>query len=70
IVEVDPDSKAAQKGLKAGDIILKVAGVTVSDPGDVAEGVRKARKKQRKAVDMLVRSGERQRFIALPLKKI
>lgn len=70
IVEVDPDSKAAQKGLKAGDIILKVAGVTVNDPGDVAEGVRKARKKQRKAVDMLVRSGERQRFIALPLKKI
>ncbi len=70
IVEVDPDSKAAQKGLKAGDIILKVAGVTVHKPGDVAEGVRKARKKQRKAVDMLVRSGDRQRFIAIPLKKI
>lgn len=70
IIDVDPDSKAAQKGLKPGDVILKVAGVTVHEPSDVAEGVRRARKKKRKAVDMLVRSGERQRFIALPLKKI
>lgn len=69
IIEVNPDSKAAEKGLKAGDIILKVAGITVSEPHDVAEGVKKARKRGRGAVDMLVRSGERQRFIAIPLKK-
>jgi len=67
---VNPESDAANKGLKAGDIILEVAGDIVSDPADVAKGVRKARKKGRRSVHMLVRSGDRQRFIALPLKKI
>jgi serine protease Do len=70
ITEVDPDSKAAEKGLKAGDIILEVAGNKVSNPDDVAESVRKAKDKGRTAVHMLVRSGDTQRFIALPLKKV
>ena len=70
IVEVNPDSDAAERGLKAGDIILEVAGDVVSDPADVQKSVRKARDKGRRSVHMLVRSGDRQRFIALPLKKI
>lgn len=69
IIEVDPSGKAASKGLKAGDVILKVAGIAVSEPKDVAEGVKKAKKRGRGAVDMLVRSGERQRFVAIPFKK-
>jgi serine protease Do len=70
IVEVSPDSDAAEKGLKAGDIILEVAGDIVSDPADVAKSIRKAKDKGRRSVHMLVRSGDRQRFIALPLKKV
>lgn len=70
ITEVNPDSKAAEKGLRAGDIILEVAGFEVSNPDDVAKGVRKAKDKGRSAVHMLVRSGDNQRFIALPLKKV
>ena len=46
ITEVDPSSDAADKGLKPGDVILQVAGVTVSDPADVAEGVKKAMDKR------------------------
>ncbi len=69
IVDVDPGGKAAAKGLKAGDVILEVAGITVTAPRDVAEGVRQAKKRGRGAVHMLVRSGGRQRFIAIPLKK-
>ena len=42
ITDVDPHSDAADKGLKSGDVILQVAGVAVSDPTDVAEGVKKA----------------------------
>ena len=42
ITEVDPSSDAADKGLKPGDVILQVAGVSVSDPSDVADGVKKA----------------------------
>ena len=70
ITDVDPDSQAAEKGLKAGDIILTVAGDEVSEPVDVANSIRKARDKGRKTVHMLVRSGDSQRFIALQLKKI
>ena len=32
ITEVDPESDAADKGLKPGDVILQVAGLTVSEP--------------------------------------
>lgn len=69
ITDVDPESKAAEKGLKAGDVILEVAGTSVSKPSDVAEGVRTAQDKGRAAVLMRVQTGEQKRFVALPLKK-
>lgn len=69
IVDVDPDSEAATKGLKAGDVILQVAGVDVSQPKDVANNIEGAQKRGRKAVHMLVRSGDRQRFVAIPFAK-
>jgi serine protease Do len=74
ITEVDPDSDAADKGLKPGDIILQVAGVDVSEPGDVAEGVNKAMNgakdnKDTVKVLMQVKTGDQTRFVALSLKK-
>lgn len=69
ITEVDPDSEAAEKGLRSGDIIVEVAGSPVSTPGDVAEGVQKAREKGRTAVLMRIRSGDQHRFVALPINK-
>lgn len=74
ITEVDPDSDAADKGLKPGDIILQVAGVDVSEPGDVAEGVKKAMNgakddKDTVKVLMQVKTGDQTRFVALSLKK-
>jgi serine protease Do len=73
ITEVAPDSDAADKGLKAGDVILQVAGETVSQPGDVANGVKKAidRAKDKDKVNVLmqVKTGDQTRFVALSLKK-
>jgi len=76
ITEVDPSSDAADKGLKPGDVILQVAGVSVSDPSDVAEGVKKAMagakpttEKDTVKVLMQVKSGDQTRFVALSLKK-
>ena len=73
ITDVDPNSDAADKGLKAGDIILQVAGETVSQPGDVAKGVKKAmdNAKDKDKVNVLVqvKTGDQTRFIALSLKK-
>ena len=70
ITDIDPDSQAAEKGLKAGDVILEVAGKAVKKPKDVANNVRKAKDKGRKAVLLRVRSGDQDRFIAIPLKKV
>jgi serine protease Do len=76
ITEVDPQSDAADKGLKAGDVILQVAGVAVSDPSDVAEGVKKAMANAKTGSDkdtvkilVQVKSGDQTRFLALSLKK-
>ncbi|HEX2448936.1 MAG TPA: Do family serine endopeptidase [Methyloceanibacter sp.] len=74
ITEVDPSSDAADKGLKPGDVILQVAGVDVSEPSDVAAGVKKALEgaktdKDTVKVLMQVKSGDQTRFVALSLKK-
>src|SRR5262245_64831181 len=73
ITEVDPNSDAADKGLKAGDVILQVAGETVSRPADVAKGVKKAmdNAKEQDKVNVLIqiKTGDQTRFVALSLKK-
>ncbi|MCB1528510.1 MAG: Do family serine endopeptidase [Hyphomicrobiaceae bacterium] len=69
IAEVDSESDAAQKGLKAGDVILEVQGEEVKSANDVIAGVKKARDLGRRAVLLHVRSGQQKRFVALQLKK-
>jgi serine protease Do len=73
ITEVDPNSDAADKGLKVGDVILQVAGETVSQPADVAKGIKKAmdKAKDKDKVNVLVqvKTGDQTRFVALSLKK-
>ena len=67
ITDVDQRSEAAEKGLKAGDVILEVGGKAVTRPNQVVEGIRDAKQKGRKAVLMQVRSSRQSRFIALSL---
>jgi len=74
VTEVDPSSDAADKGLKPGDIILQVAGIDVSDPSDVAAGIKKVMDgagsdKETVKVLMQVKTGDQTRFVALSLKK-
>ena len=69
ITDIKSNSKAAEKGLKAGDVILTVAGAPVSKPQDVITNVRKAKDKGRKAVLLRVRSGDQNRFVAIPISK-
>lgn len=63
ILDVAPDSAAADRGLKAGDTILEVAGTEVHAPSDIRDALKASGKKR---VLMLVRSGDTQRFVALP----
>jgi serine protease Do len=66
VTKVDPQSSAAERGLKQGDVILEVAGNEVSDMDGVAAALKKSSGSK---VLMLVRSGEGQRFVALPRAK-
>ncbi len=67
VTEVVPDSPAAQKGMRAGDVIVEVAQEQVRDPKDVAEKVKKAKAAGRKSVLMLVDRQGDLRFVAIKL---
>lgn len=67
IAEVDPDSDAARKGLKAGDTILNINDKTVNSPEDVVAEVKKANELGRKAVLLSVKSGDQTRFVGVQL---
>ena len=62
-----PGSAAAERNIEAGDVIIQINGRDVSSPKDVADAVKQAKADKRKSVALLVRHGEREGFIALPL---
>ena len=66
VVAVKPGSPAAEKRLQRGDIILEVAGVAVDDPQSFAAAIEQAAEDGTERVLLLVKSGKRQRFVALP----
>ena len=66
VASVMPNSPAAEKGLRPGDVILEVGGIQVDDPMAVEAAVDRAAGEGQEGVLMLVRSGERQRFVAMP----
>lgn len=66
---VDPDSDAAEKGVRPGDVIVKVSGRDVKKPADVVSGVEEAKKAGKSSVLLLLRSQDQQRFVAITLEK-
>jgi len=67
VTDVDTDGPAAERGFKAGDVILEVAGQAVSTPSDVRKALTEAKSAGKKAVLLRVKSGEATRFVALPI---
>jgi serine protease Do len=69
VLEIDPASPAAEKGIKVGDVIVEVAQEAVSSIDDVARGVEKVKKAGRKAVLLRVEDGKGDlRFVAVPVQ--
>jgi serine protease Do len=66
-MKVEPKSAAADRGLKKGDVILEVAGTSVTDPSDVREAIQAARTDKKKSVLMRLRSGDASHYVAVPL---
>jgi serine protease Do len=67
ITKVEPKSAAADRGLKKGDVILEVAGKSVTKPGDVGDALEAARIDKKGSVLMRLRSGDASRYVAVPL---
>ncbi len=67
ITKVEPKSAAADRGLKKGDVIVEVAGKSVSNPADVGEALDAARADKKSSVLMRLRSGDASHYVAVPL---
>jgi serine protease Do len=67
VMKVEPKSAAADRGLKKGDVILEVAGKSVTDPSDVREAIDAARTDKKRSVLMRLRSGDASHYVAVPL---
>ena len=67
VTAVADESPAAEKGIRAGDVIVEVSQEEVGTPSEVIGKVRKVQDSNRKSVLLLVQSGDDLRFVALRL---
>lgn len=65
ITRVDPDSPAAGKGIRRGDIIVEVAQEEVSSPQDVVERIAAVRESGKKNVLLLLQRGNNKLFVGV-----
>jgi serine protease Do len=69
VTGVDSSGVAADHGFSTGDVILQVAGKTVSTPADVRKVIASARTDGKHTVLVRVKTGDNTRFVALPVGK-
>ena len=64
---VEPNSVAADKGLRPGDVVLDAGGKPVAALADLNAAVGEARKAGKHSILMRVRSADSTRYVALPI---
>ncbi len=64
VVAVAPDSPAADKGVRPGDVITRVNQQNVKNAAEAVTALNAAKKGDSRAL-LLVRRGDSQRFVAL-----
>ena len=69
IAEVRDGSDAANKGLRAGDLIVGVAGQEVSSPDEISKAVAEMVRLDRRFVLLRVQSGQQMRFVPVQVKR-
>jgi serine protease Do len=67
VTDVDSSGVAADHGFSTGDVILEVAGKSVSTPADIRKVMADARSGGKRTVLMRVKKGDSTRFVALPV---
>ncbi|WP_421786045.1 Do family serine endopeptidase [Hyphobacterium sp.] len=69
VVDLEPGSEAAQKGLRPGDVILEAGGETMESVASFVEAIETARSDGRSAILLLVQGAAGQRYVALQLER-
>ena len=67
VTGIDSSGVAADHGFSTGDVILEVAGKSVSTPADVRKMIASARTEGKRTVLFRVKKGDNSRFVALPV---
>jgi serine protease Do len=67
VLQVDPQGKAAEVGLAAGDVMIKAGGQQLGNVGDLNGAMAAASAKGKRNVLVLVRRGDAQRYVAVPV---
>jgi serine protease Do len=67
VTAVDASGVAADHGFSTGDVILEVAGTSVSTPADVRKVIASARSSGKHTVLVRVKKGDNTHFVALPV---
>jgi serine protease Do len=67
VTDVNSSGTAAEHGFTTGDVILEVAGKTVSTPADVRKAIASVRSEGKRTVLMRVKKDDGTRFVALPV---
>jgi serine protease Do len=69
VASVDPNSEAADKGFRPGDVIVGIGNKMVRTPADIEQGVADAKKAGRETVLLLVSGDQGQHYVALKVAK-
>lgn len=69
VVDVDPDSDAAERGIIKGDVIVSVNSEPVKTVADVSDAIAAAKDAGRKAVLFQIERDNNNRFVALPVTR-
>ncbi|KAA0971052.1 Do family serine endopeptidase [Aureimonas fodinaquatilis] len=67
VTDLDQSSEAANKGVQVGDVIVAVNGKEVRSQKDVEDAIKAASDAGRKAALFQLRTGDQNRFVALPI---
>jgi serine protease Do len=66
--DIDPNSDAAAKGLRQGDVILRAGPHVVQSAADLAQAAQAARAEGRKNLPLLVARGGQHMYVAVGVK--
>ncbi len=67
VVDVEADGAADRRGIRRGDVIVRVGSTAVSDPVAVTDEVERLRDDDRDHVVLQIARGDQRQFLAVPL---